>query len=158
MKATFVILLLLITTELYCQKFVKKESVILEIGGSAGVGSINYESVFSKKGKANLLWRAGVSGLPIDKNNGFVFIILTTFGTLIGQGNNKLELGIGQGLSVTSKGKISSLATPIIGYRYQNAKKRLFFRITYTPLISYILDFQYQNWAGVSLGYNLSFK
>ena len=51
MKTTFIIISLLLFTEIYCQDFTNKKSVILEIGGSAGVGSINYESVFTKKGK-----------------------------------------------------------------------------------------------------------
>ena len=80
------------------------------------------------------------------------------FGVLIGQGNHKIEFGIGQGLSLTSKGRFFALATPVVGYRYQSIEKRFFFRVTYTPLISYILDFQYQNWVGVSIGYNIKFK
>ena len=156
MKITFIILSLLLTIKIYCQEFTNKKSVIFEIGGSAGVGSINYENIFNKKGQFDLLWRVGITGFPIDKNNGFVLVIPATFGTLIGQGNNKLELEIGQGFSITTKGKIFALTTPIIGYRYQNTRKRFFFRITYTPLISYIFDFQYQNWAGVSIGYKLN--
>ncbi len=158
MKIIVIILTLLLTTEIYCQDFINKKSVILEIAGSAGVGSINFENVFARKGQANLLWRVGISGFPIDKNNGFVFVLPATIGALIGQGSNKLELGIGQGVSLTTKGRLFALATPIIGYRHQNINKRYFFRITYTPLVSYILDFQYQNWAGVSIGYNLNFK
>ncbi len=158
MKITIVIISLLLTTKIFCQEFTNKESVILEIGGSARFGSANYENIFSKKGQFDLLWRVGISGFPIDKNNGFVMVIPAIFGSLIGQGNNKLELGIGQGISITTKGKIFALATPIIGYRYQNTRKRFFFRITYTPLISYIFDFQYQSWAGVSIGYNFNIK
>lgn len=152
------IFFLLLSTEVYCQEIVNKRSIYLEFGGSAGIGSFNYENIFTEKEKVNLLFRIGVSGFPIDKNNGFVFVVPTIFGALIGKSNNKIELGIGQALSFTTKGRIFSLATPIIGYRYQNMKKQLFFRVTYTPLISYILDIQYQHWAGVSIGYNLNFK
>ncbi len=159
MKTTIIFLFFLtLSTVVFSQNFDNNKSIYLEFGGSAGIGSFNYENIFAEKGKTNLLYRIGVSGFPIDKNNGFVFVVPTIFGALIGQSNNKIELGIGQTLSFTTKGKIFSLATPIIGYRYQNMNKQLFFRITYTPLISYILDLQYQHWAGVSIGYNLNFK
>lgn len=158
MKVILTILVLIFSTQIYCQEFTNKKSLYLEIGGSAGIGSVNYENIFSEKGKINFLWRVGLSGLPIDKNNGFVVVIPATFGILFGQGSNKIELGIGQGVSITTKGNIFALTTPIIGYRYQNLTKRFFFRITYTPLISYIIDYQYQNWAGVSIGYNLNFN
>ncbi len=158
MKIILIFLVLFLTTQVYCQDRMNKKSIYIEAGGSAGLGSINYESIFKNKGHFDLLWRIGISGFPIDKNNGFTFVIPVTFGALIGKGNHKLELGIGQGLSLTTRGKLFALTTPILGYRYQNSAKRFFFRITYTPLISYILDVQYQNWAGVSLGYNLNFK
>ena len=158
MKTSLIILLSLLVTKLNCQELSSNKSIYVEIGGSAGVGSVNYENIFNTKGKVDFLYRIGVSGFPIDKNNGFVVVLPTTFGALMGNGNNKIEFGIGQGLSITTKGKIYSLATPIIGYRYQKAQNPLFFRVSYTPLISYILDFQYQNWAGVSIGYNLNFK
>ena len=158
MKSIPIILFLMLAANLYCQDFSSKKSIYLELGGSAGIGSINYEHVFRQKGKFDLLYRVGMSGFPIDKNNGFVFVVPTTLGALVGAGNNKFEAGIGQGLSITTKGKVFSLVTPIIGYRYQNRNKRVYFRVLYTPLISYILDFQYQNWAGISIGYSLNFK
>ncbi|MEZ5069897.1 MAG: hypothetical protein R2751_02745 [Bacteroidales bacterium] len=87
MKAFFTILVLIFTIPLCSQDFSCQKSIYVEIGGSAGVGSINYESIFAATGKTEFLWRFGLSGLPIDKNNGFVIIIPATVGTLIG-GNN----------------------------------------------------------------------
>ncbi|NOZ48019.1 MAG: hypothetical protein GXO79_14765 [Chlorobi bacterium] len=156
MKVKLTIFILILATQAFCQEFVQKKSVYIELGGSAGFGSVNYENIFNKNGKIDLLWRIGISGFPIDKNAGFVFIIPTTISGLIGKKNHKIELGIGQGISMSTKGRFFSLTTPVIGYRYQNAGKRFFYRVSYTPLISYILDFQYQNWLGISIGYNLN--
>ena len=78
--------------------------------------------------------------------------------SLIGKHSHKLELGIGQGLTVTTKGSFFLLTIPTIGYRYQNETKNMFYRVTYTPLISYLFDFQMQQWAGISIGYTLNNK
>jgi hypothetical protein len=105
-----------------------------------------------------LAWRAGLSGFNIDKNAGFVVHIPISFTALYGPGNHKLEMGLGQAISFTTRGKFFAITIPSLGYRFQNRNKRFFYRVTYTPLISYIVDFQYQNWAGISIGYNLKSK
>jgi hypothetical protein len=62
-------------------------------------------------------------------------------------------LGFGQGITLTTKGNFFILATPSIGYRFAASNSPWFYRFTYTPLVSYLIDFQYQNWAGISIGY-----
>ncbi len=133
-------------------------SVYLELGGSAGIGSINYEKIFSQNKNKNWLWRAGISVFPIDDNAGTVFVFPIAIGGLIGKKNSQFEFGLGQGISMTTKGNFYSLITPELGYRYSATNNPLFFRIAYTSLISYILDFQYQQWAGISIGYQLNAK
>ncbi len=151
-----IILILIFSTQLYSQELVPQKSIYIEFGGSAGLGSINYENIFSKKRKIDFLWRIGISGFPIDKNGGFVFVIPASFGGLIGGERHKFEFGLGQGLSFTTKGRLFILATPIFGYRFKLKKKPFYFRISYTPLISYIIDFQFQNWIGFSIAYNIN--
>jgi hypothetical protein len=50
------------------------------------------------------------------------------------------------------------LTTLAVGYRYQHPDKKFFYRVTYTPLVSYLVDFQMQQWAGVSIGYTFKSK
>ncbi len=130
-----------------------RKSVYLEIAGSGGLGSINYERHFSKKKNTEFTWRVGLSLAPIDKNNGTGVVCPIMVNSLIGKNSHKLELGLGQGITITTKGSFFVLTTPAIGYRYQTETKRWFYRVTYTPLISYLVDFQIQHWGGVSIGY-----
>ena len=73
--------------------------------------------------------------------------------SLIGRKNHLLELGIGQGVTITTRGSFFTLTTAAVGYRFESSEKPWFFRATYTPLISYLVDFQVQQWGGISLGY-----
>lgn len=136
----------------------KRKSVYFEIAGSGGLGSINYEKLFYQKDNIGFTWRAGLSIAPIDKNNGMGIVFPLMLNMLIGKSAHKLELGVGQGLTITTKGSGFLLATAVIGYRYQSETKKWFYRITYTPLISYLVDFQVQQWAGVSIGYTFNKK
>ena len=136
----------------------KSKSLFLELGGSGGLGSINFEKYFSQKEKIAFTWRAGLSFSPVDRKNGNAIIFPLMINSLIGKSKNKLELGIGQGISFTTKGSFFALGLADIGYRRQNPDKRVFYRITYTPLISYIVDLQVQHWFGFSIGFNIRKK
>ena len=100
------------------------------------MGSFNFEKVFLKKSNTEYTWRAGLSFAPIDKNNGTGIVIPLMINTLIGKSSHKLELGLGQGITITTKGNFFALTTAAIGYRYQPDSKNWFYRATYTPLIS----------------------
>lgn len=144
-KITTVILLTLVSTFTYGQKdSYKRKSVFFEIAGSGGLGSINFEKLFCKKNNIEFTWRAGLSFAPIDKNNGTGIVFPLMINTLIGKNSHILELGLGQGLTITTKGRFFPLTTATIGYRYQSESKKWFYRVTYTPLISYLFDFQIQ--------------
>lgn len=129
--------------------------VFLELGGTGGLGSINYERKFFDKEKLDITWRLGLTALPIDKNNGVSIIFPATLQAIHGKGPHFFETGIGLGTTVTTKGSFYARMTPIVGYRFEQPKKKLFFRITYTPFVSFIFAPQYQHWAGVSLGWKL---
>ena len=129
------------------------QRVYFELGGSSGLASFNYEKDFYQHDWLCLGWSVGLSGFPIDKNNGIVFVIPTLLHCEIGAQPNKLEFGIGQALSVTTKASGFSMLTPFVGYRYHNPQSRWMYRVTYTPIVSYLLQFQYQHWMGLSVGY-----
>ena len=78
--------------------------------------------------------------------------------SIIGNNSHKLEFGLGQGITITTKGSFFPLTTAAIGYRYQRETKNWFYRVTYTPLISYLVDFQIQQWGGISIGYTFKNK
>lgn len=134
----------------------KRKSLFFELAGSGGFGSINYESTFFKKPKLEATWRLGLSFTPIDKNNGVGIIFPIMANALLGENAHKLELGLGQGITITTKGSFFFLTTAAIGYRYQSTSKNWFYRATYTPLISYIIDRQLQHWGGLSIGYTFN--
>ncbi len=134
----------------------KGKAVFLELAGSGGLGSINYEREFSKKNSNTFTWRAGLSFTPVDKNNGTVIVFPVMVNALFGNSAHKLELGLGQGVSITTKGKFFIRGIAGLGYRYQSESSRWFYRLTYTPLLSYLIDFQFQHWGGLSIGYLLN--
>jgi len=136
----------------------KDNSAIFELAGNGGLCSINFEKNICKKKISEFNWRIGLSFAPIDKNNGIGLVFPLMVNSLIGKNSHKLELGFGQGITITTKGNFFALALANIGYRYQPSTSKLFYRITYTPLISYIFDFQIQQWGGISIGYTFKCK
>lgn len=134
----------------------KKNRLFIEIAGSGGLGSLNYERAFAKKKYNEYTLRLGISLAPIDRNNGIGIIFPIMLNTLIGKNSHKVELGLGQGVTLTTKGSLFSLTTFVAGYRFQPETKNWFLRLSYTPLISYLYDFQIQQWAGVSFGLRLN--
>lgn len=158
-KTIIIITLSIVPALTYGQSgFNKRTSVFLELAGSGGIGSLNFERSFLKKSNTEYFWRAGLSLAPVDKNNGTGIVIPLMINTLIGKSPHKLELGVGQGITITTKGKFFALTTAAIGYRYQSDSKNWFYRATYTPLISYLVDFQIQQWGGISIGYTFNPK
>lgn len=124
-----------------------------EIGGSGGLGSLNMERTFREKANCSFLWRAGLSYTPIDKNNGGSIIFPLMIHGLVGQKAHKLDLGIGQGISITTRGQFFVRTPIVVGYRFQPVDKSYYLRIAYTPLVSYLIDFQLQHWGGITFGY-----
>ncbi len=158
LKLPITLLLIFISIILLGQTENNRRSIFLEIGGSGGLGSINYEKVFFTKNNTELTWRAGLSIAPIDKNNGVGIVFPLMINSLYGKNSHKLETGLGQGITITTKGSFFALTTAVIGYRYQPESKNWFYRVSYTPLISYLVDFQIQQWAGLSIGYTFNNK
>lgn len=157
-KVYSIIFSLLVFSTLYSQDG-KERSLYFEVGGSGGLGSINYEaSILNSLSSENInyTWRAGLSFAPIDKNNGTGIVFPIMINSLIGASNHRLELGVGQGITITTRGSFFTLTTAVIGYRFDAKKSPLFFRATYTPLISYLIDFQVQQWGGLSIGYTFN--
>jgi hypothetical protein len=131
------------------------QAVYLELGGSGGLGSINYERVFREGATVAWAWRAGFSGAPIDRNNGTALVFPVMAHALVGRTAHRLDLGLGQGLTVTTRGSAFARATTTIGYRYAPPDGRFFGRLAYTPILSYLVDRQIEHWGGLVIGYRL---
>lgn len=144
---------LLSLSSFYAQK---QHAFSFEFGGSGGLASINYERNYLEKKKISLLARVGFSYGPIDSNNGGVLIFPIMTHAIIGQQSHKLDIGIGQTFSITTKGNFFILMPSCIGYRYQPVSKNHYWRFAYTPIFSYLIDFQTQHWGGITYGYNFS--
>ncbi|MBK7442392.1 MAG: hypothetical protein IPL12_19115 [Bacteroidetes bacterium] len=127
-----------------------------ELAGSGGLGSFNYEKTFADKPNFDFNWRVGFSVAPIDKNNGAALVFPVMVHTVAGNGNFKPDLGIGQTLSVTTKGHLFFMLPASAGCRFQPENKNYYLRLSYTPIISYLIDFQIQHWGGFTYAYTFN--
>lgn len=130
-------------------------ALYFELGGSGGLGSFNLEKTLLHKKNTSIGFRAGFSLAPIDRNNGISLIFPLHLIAIVGSSPHALDLGIGQGLTITTKGNAFMLGNLMLGYRFTHPSKNIFYRLGYTPLISYLVDFQWQHWFGISVGYTL---
>ena len=129
-----------------------------EAGGAGGLGSFNFEKSFYQKSSVNLIFRAGISGLPFG-SKGVVLIFPIMVHAVIGQNNHKLDVGIGQAPSATVPLTGIFIRMPLsFGYKYEPKNKNHYWRAAYTPLVSYLVQFQWEHWAGVTFGYKLKAK
>jgi len=135
----------------------KGRRAFLELGGNGGFGSINFETDLKQKKerKYDLVFRTGIATFPQDQGR-FVITFPNSINFLFGN-EHKLELGVGQTVSIATSIGFFTRTTFNVGYRYET-KKRLFYRITYTPLVSNIWNIQYQHFAGVSMGIKFKSK
>jgi hypothetical protein len=164
-KSTFISVLIL---SLMCGSgfllSAQNRNLFLELGGSGGLGSVNYEWM-KLPGSGNdasaSAWsrgiRLGIGFTPVDKNNGVVLIV-PVMGTMIYNKNKSphgIEISAGIAPSITTKGSWYVKSPLALGYRYAPDDKKLFYRITYTPIVGWLVDYNWQHWAGISIGYKL---
>ena len=128
----------------------------MELGGSGGLASINYERAFYTSSFTELDFRAGFSFAPIDRNNGTALIFPLMVHALLGEGQHKLDIAAGQTFSITTAGNFFIRMPLGLGYRYQPSEKPFYFRASYTPIVSYLLDLQWEHWAGITFGYQIN--
>jgi len=145
-----------------------KHAAYLELGGTAGIWSVNYD-----------LTALNISNFKIGARVGFGFLTEGYAGTTIDlhipltvnfmyafKKNHHVELGIGTQIasyeirsvkSATDIGwmrKTEALGNYTLGYRFQNPDGGFVFRAFYSPLFYQDgIYFRYEHWAGVSVGY-----
>lgn len=133
----------------------RRNSIYAELGGSGGFGSLNYEWNFRAREYNRWMLRTGISGTHIDKNNGSALIFPVMLHFVRGQ-KHALDVGIGQTLTVTTRGSAFVRMPISLGYRLEPEGSRMFYRFSYTPIVSYLVDFQWEHWAGISIGFKLN--
>ncbi len=129
--------------------------VSFELAGSGGLYSINYEKIFVNEDVHKFNYRLGLSFVPIDANNGFIMIFPIMLHYVYGNSNHKIDFGLGQTFSITTKGNFFIMMPLSLGYRYEPKDNDYYWRFSYTPIVSYLFGFQYQNWAGITYGLKL---
>lgn len=135
-----------------------KKAILLELGGNAGYGSLNFEYSFFQKNKIKLASRIGLGTYKIiDFEHKFNpdIIVPVNLALLYGQ-KNKLEFGLGFTfanhplLILDNKTRKNSLAgNAVIGYRIET-KKNFIFKFAFTPMFENEKIFR--PWFGISIG------
>ena len=128
----------------------------VEALGSGGLGSINVEKTWIDRSPWALQGRLGFSFLPIDANTGAALVFPLLLHGLYGPGDHRADLGIGQALTLTTKGGLFARMPLVAGYRWQPRDRKVFVRVAYTPLVSYLVDFQWEHRGGIAIGYRIN--
>lgn len=154
-----------------------RNSVYLEIGGNAGVGSLNYERLIPMARPANtLVLRAG--GMLAAFGNrqagfNYEFYLPLEASVLLGKRAVKLELGLGATIWGRDSHRFNAWgewerypyleAVPVlrVGGRWQPPGKHWFMRVGFTPILTEmytVIPYPFSPWAGISVGYNFGNK
>jgi hypothetical protein len=137
---------------------IKPYTLFGEIGGSGGLGSFNFDRIFYAQKANRFSYRLGISYSPSARYEGrtpTVIIFPTLINYIYGKKDHFLEVGAGQSLAIATNPAVFSRLTLNAGYRFQRNEGGWFFRIAYTPLISFMYDLQWENWAGIGIGYTI---
>ncbi|MDB2656638.1 hypothetical protein N9Y60_01140 [Crocinitomicaceae bacterium] len=113
----------------------EKGALSFEVAGAGGFGSISYSKEFKKWDKLGLEYRAGLSFVPIDKNNGNGIIFPLLVHATYGNGKHLADVGLGQAITVTTRGSAFVRMPTSFGYRLQT-DGAMFYRFAYTPIVS----------------------
>lgn len=117
-----------------------KRNIFLELGGSGGFFSINYEKML----KEVVGLRVGVGLAAYALSFPITINILTN-----PKSNHHIE--IGGGIIILSVGERSGITSTLnIGYRYQPKKAGLLLKLSYSPIF---FEDENLNWFGLGIGY-----
>jgi len=142
-----------------------KSSVYLEIGGAAGLWSLNYDrELWEINENFRLHARAGLGMYSESNGAGSPDIIIPISNmVLFGEGTHRVEAGGGityynwtlrDALKPDGFSRRSDLLGHLIlGYRFQKLESGLMFRVAYTPIIINYSNKPFEHWAGGSIGY-----
>ncbi len=136
---------------------IAKSAVYLDLLGSGGTYSINYDIRFQEQGGFGL--RAGISYMSVSGVGMFTAPVLANY--LFGNGNSYFEVGLGATyMNLSATGNEGALfvdesgivGTANIGYRYQQTDGGFVFRAGLAPFIGKFGIMPY--WPYLSVGYS----
>jgi len=140
-----------------------KNHFSIELGGVGGIGSLNFERLINVKSINKVLFRVGLSYLPLIVNSKPAFgtpILPFGFYYLIGI-KDHLELGLNNSLAYTidnisNKNEFHYILMPSIGYRFENFyKKSIYFAFAYSLVLSFNKDnLRFGNWLKIEVGHS----
>jgi len=149
-------------------KLGSKNSLFLELGGAAGIASLNYDRLLlAVGGKIKLSGRLGISSYSdfYENTSPDLFIPFGGF-AMYAFGLHHVELGLGftflnyAARNIDEDGKVGFirikelLFNPSLGYRLQSSEGGLFLRASYTPFV-YGKPVIFSSWGGISIGFTL---
>jgi hypothetical protein len=138
-----------------------KNAVHLEVLGSGGLGSLNYERVLLRRSHLTMGGRLGISSIHLtDFTKHFNPDVVLPIGLFLCYGAN-LKAEVAGGPAITSivypdaedfeparRSEVHGWMT--IGARFQQHERGLVYRLAYTPIIEFGA---WRHWAGASIGY-----
>jgi hypothetical protein len=136
----------------------KPNSIYLELVGSGGLYSVNYDRMFTDNIGARIGFMYFDSEWLLFFTDVEMFLIPTTLNFLVGSGKHKFELGAGPvfifgSVSFFGSDPVSGSGvgwTGTIGYRYQPNEGGFMWRIGFTPFLA---GGEFFPSGGISLGY-----
>lgn len=177
MKSTFIMFFLMISFTSYCQelkdsvetkqsnqsntlrdsikpstKFNHQNSIQLELLGSGGAYSLNYERILINRNRWKTVANIGIDVRGGEKWIGFLVPIGIT--ELLSFKSHHIEMGMSVASGYTQNrdhgGWYDLYVMGRIGYRYQKPNGRFIARIGYTP---FIYPETFTPWGGIAFGY-----
>ena len=149
----------------------EKSSVYLELGGVAGLWSLNYDrELWEINESLRLNGKVGLGMFSEFNGAGFPDVIAPVSGMILWGKRHKVEAGGGVTYvnwtlrhilvdgTVGFNRKSDLLGHLILGYRFQKLEGGLMFRINYTPIIINYSNKPFEHWAGGSIGYTFKTK
>lgn len=146
-----VMFLLLLSSSLSAQRL-WEHYTYGEIGGTGGLYSFGWEGVVQNTTAVQV----GISAIPADGE--LIFTVPAVVKYVHGKTLHRPEIGLGLGTSVVNRTGLKGFVRGIglIGWRYQAVDSRWCYRAFYSPLISFLTDFQWQHWGGFGISYRLT--
>jgi hypothetical protein len=128
-------------------------AIFLELFGIGFLWSINYEYIAEN----HIAMRAGFSYVQVGDAPLCTAPVSLTY--LVGEGNFRLEYGLGYAIKFISSSDDPGNVFPICGIRFQSDHRGLIWRIAYTPWIatkniSSNSDTRFLPWLSTSVGYS----
>lgn len=140
----------------------RKHALLFSIGGEGGIYTLAYEKQFTNQKTIKPFFRIGISVLPIDQRTTFALPISS--GVIYNKSKINIFLGAGVGSSVSyysfggSAWRLYSRLFIESGLRHYFNDGRYSVSIRYVPFISFIENFQYENWGAITFGIHLKSK